>query len=88
MDSRIQIMVDQENYQWLDAGSLNADERLARLRKAREKIVGKVKGADSPSLQSPQSSNKYLVECQRIPISTNRSPFIESITNGNDAPVG
>ena len=40
---------------------LTADEQLTRFRKAREQIVGRVKGKESPSIQGPQYSEEDLV---------------------------
>ena len=44
-------MLDQEDYPELDDEWLTANERLTRFIKAREKIVGRVKGSDSPFVQ-------------------------------------
>ena len=42
-NSRIQVMLDQEDDPELDGEWLNADEKLPRFRKDIEKIVGRVK---------------------------------------------
>ena len=42
-NSRIQVMLDQEDNPELEGEWLTADEKLTRFSKAREKIVGKVK---------------------------------------------
>ena len=60
-NSRIQVMLNQEDDPDLDDEWLTADDQLTRFSKAREKIVGKVKGAESPSVQGPQSSKEDLV---------------------------
>ena len=41
-------MLDQEDGTELDDEWLTADERVTRFKKSREKIVGIVKGAESP----------------------------------------
>ena len=49
-------MLDQEDDQDLDYEWLTANEQLTRFSKAREQIVGRVKGTESKSVQGPQSS--------------------------------
>ena len=49
-------MLEQEYDPELDDEWLTADKQLTRFRKAREKIVGGVKGTESPYVQGPQSS--------------------------------
>ena len=66
-NSRIQVMLDQEDDPELDDEWLTADEQLTRFSKAREKIVGRVKGTESPSVQGPQSSEEDLVVWKRTP---------------------
>ena len=70
--SRIQVMLDQEDDPDLYDEWLNADEQLTRFRKAREKIVGRVKGSESPSVQVPQSFEDDLVIRERVPSRTER----------------
>ena len=53
---RIHFMLDQEEDPELDDEWLTSDEQLTHFRKAREKIEGRVKGSESPSVQSSQSS--------------------------------
>ena len=48
-------MLDQEYNPELDDEWLTADEKLTRFSKAREKILGRVKGSESPYVQGPQS---------------------------------
>ena len=55
-NSSIQVMLDQEYDPELDDEWLTSDERLIRFRKARDKIVGRVKGSESPSVQGNKSS--------------------------------
>ena len=43
-------MLDQEGDPQLDYEWLTAYEQLTYFRKARERIIGRVKGADSPSV--------------------------------------
>ena len=49
--SRIQVMLEQENDPELYDGWLTADKRLTRFIKARESILGRVKGSESPYVQ-------------------------------------
>ena len=51
-------MLDKEDYPELDDEWLTANEQLKRFRKAREQIVGRVKGTESPSVQGPQYLKK------------------------------
>ena len=60
-------MLDQEDDPELDDEWLTADEKLTRFSKAREKIVGRVKGTELPSVQGPQSSEEDLVVRERVP---------------------
>ena len=46
------------------------DEQLTRFSKAREQIVGRVKGTESKYVQGPQSSEEYLVVMERVPSRT------------------
>ena len=50
-------MLDQEDDTELDDEWLTANEQLTNFSKAREKIVGRVKGSESPSAQGPQYSD-------------------------------
>ena len=49
-NSQIQVMLEQEDPD-LDDEWLTSNEQLTRFSKAREQIVGKVKGSESPSVQ-------------------------------------
>ena len=60
-NSRIQVILDQEDDPELDDEWLTSDERLTCFSRAREKNLGRVKGAESPSVQGPQSSEEDLV---------------------------
>ena len=51
-------MLDQEYDPELDDEWLTANDQLTRFSKAREKIVGGVKGTESPSVQGTQSSEE------------------------------
>ena len=64
------------------------DEQFTRFRKAREKIVGRVKGTESPSGQGPQSSGEDLVLRERVPRRNDIPPVREPGTNGKHAPIG
>ena len=55
-NSRIQVILDQEDDPELDDEWLTADEQLTRFSKAREQIIGRVKGTESTYVQGPQSS--------------------------------
>ena len=81
-------MSDQEDDPELDDEWLTADEQLTRFRKAREQIVGRVKGTESPSVRGPQSSEEDLVLMERVPIRTGRQSVREPVTNRKHAPIG
>ena len=53
-NSKIQVMLDQEDDPELDYEWLTDDKKLTRFSKARQKIVGRVKGIESPYIQGPQ----------------------------------
>ena len=63
-------MLYQEDDPELDDRWLTADEQLTRLSKAREQIVGRAKGTESPSVQRPQYSEEDLVVRERVPSRT------------------
>ena len=67
---------------------MNTNEQLTRFSKAREQIVGRVKGIESPSVQGPQSSEEDLVVRERFPIRTDIPSVIEPGTNGNHTTIG
>ena len=69
-NSSIQVMLDQEDDPELDDEWLTIDDQLTRFCKAREQIVGRVKGKKSSSVQGPQSSEKDLVVRERVPSRT------------------
>ena len=56
-NSRIQVMLDQEDDLELDNAWLNANERLTHLNEYRGWIVGRVKILESPYLQRHQYSD-------------------------------
>ena len=87
-NSRIQVMIDQEDNPELDDEWLNANEQLTRFSKARQKIVGRVKGTESPSVQGPQSSEEDRVVRERVPSRTERPSVREPGTNGKHVPIG
>ena len=81
-------MLDQEDDPELDDEWLTYDEQLKRFIKAREQIVGRVKGIESPSFQGLQSSEEYLVVRDWVPDRTEIPSVREPGTNGNHAPIG
>ena len=87
-NSRIQVMLDQEDDPDLDDEWLTADEQLIRFSKAREKIVGRVKVTESPYVHGPQSSEEDLVVRERFPRRTEIPSVREPGTNGNNEPIG
>ena len=87
-NSRIQVLLDQEDDPELDDEWLTADEQLTCFRKSREQILGRVKGTELPSFQGPQSSEEYLVVRERVPSRTDMPSVREPGTNGNHAPIG
>ena len=60
-------MLDQEDDPELDDEWFTANEQLTRFSKAREQIVGRVKGTKSPSVQGFQSTEEDLVVMERVP---------------------
>ena len=87
-NSRIQVMLDQEDDPEFYDEWLTADEQLPRFSKAREQTIGRVKGTELPSVQGPQSSEEDLVVSERVPIRTEIPSVREPGTNGNHAPIG
>ena len=67
---------------------MTADEQLTRFSKAIEKIVGRVKVTELPSVQGPQSSEEELVLRESFPCRAERPSVREPVTNGNHAPIG
>ena len=65
-NSRIQVMLDQEDDPELDDEWLTANEQLTRFSKAREQIVGRVKGTELPYIQGPQYYEEDLVVRERV----------------------
>ena len=53
---------------------MTANESLTRFKKSREKIVGRVKVSESPSVQGTQLSEEDLVVRESVPSSTERPP--------------
>ena len=62
----IQVMLYQEDDPYLDDEWLTTDYRLTHFKKAREKIVGRVKGSESPYFQEPQFSEEDQVVRERF----------------------
>ena len=87
-NSRIQVMLDQEDDPELDDEWLTDDDQLTRFSKSREQIVGRVKVTESPSVCGPQSSEEDLVVRERVPIRTEIPSVREPGTNVNHAPIG
>ena len=87
-NSRIQVMLYQEDDPELDDEWLTADEQLTRFSKSREQTVGRVKVTESPSVQGPQSSEEDLFVRERVTSSNERPSVIEPGTNGNHSPIG
>ena len=81
-------MLGQKDDQELDNEWLTADEQLTRFSKAREKIIGRFKGSESPSVQGPQYSKECLVVRERVPSRTGIPSVIEPGINGNHEPIG
>ena len=65
-------MLDQEDDTYFNDEWLTANDQLTRFIKSREKIVGRVKGAESPSVQGNQSSEKDIVLRERVTIRNGR----------------
>ena len=86
-NSRIQVILQQEENTELYDEWLTANERLTNFRKYRERIVGRVKGAEYPSVQGYQSSEEDIFVRERLPRSSYRPSVREPGTNGNHAPI-
>ena len=71
----IQVMLDQEDDPNLDYQWLTDEERLTRVRKDIDQIVGRVKGEESPSIKVPQYSKEYIVVRERVPNRTEWPSF-------------
>ena len=69
-NSRIQVMLDQEDDPELDDEWLTAEDHLTCFSKARDQIVGRVKGTQSLYFQGPHSSEEDLVVRERVPSRT------------------
>ena len=67
---------------------MTTDEQLTRFEKAREKIVGRVKGLESQSVQVTQSSEEDLVVRERVPSRAERPSVRVPGNDGNHAPNG
>ena len=76
-------MLDQEDNQEFDDEWLTVDEQLTRFSKAREQIVGRLKGTELTSVQGPQSSEEDLVVRDRVQSRTEVSSLREPGTNGS-----
>ena len=87
-NSRIQVMLDQEDDTEVDDEWLTADGQLTCFSKAREQIVGDFKGTESSSVQGPQSYEEDLVVKERVPSKTEKQSVIQPGTNGNHEPIG
>ena len=59
-------MLYQEDDPYLDYEWLTADYMLTPFKKAREKILGRVKGSESPYFQEPQFSEEDQVVRERF----------------------
>ena len=69
-NSRIQVILDQEDDTDLDDEWLTDDEQLTRFSKTIEQVVGRVKGTESQSVQGPQSYEEDPFVRERVPIRT------------------
>ena len=55
---------------------------MTHFRISRERVVGRFKVPESPSVQGPQYFGEDLVVKDRVPISTERPSVIEPVTYG------
>ena len=69
-------MLDQEDDPELDYEWLTGNERLISFIKPREKIVGRVKGEELPSVQGPQYYEEDLFVRERVTKRTMRTSVI------------
>ena len=68
-------MLNQEDDPELDYEWLTSDEQLTRFSKAREQILGRFKGSESPSVQGNQYYEEDLVVSERFPRRTEMPSF-------------
>ena len=66
---------------------MTANDQLTSFSIAREKIVGRVKGSESPSFQVTQSYEEDLIVREKVPSRTERPSVREPGTNGKNAPI-
>ena len=78
-------MLYQENDPELYDRLLTTDGRLTRFRKVRDRIVGRVKGSDSPCVKGTQYYEKDLVVWEMGTIRNESSSVSKSSTNWNHA---
>ena len=81
-------MLDQEDDTEFDSEWLTAYRRLTCFSKSRKKIMGRVKGAESPSVKVPQYYEESLVLRERVLRRTERPSVRQPGTYGNHAPIG
>ena len=81
-------MLDQEDDPELDDEWLTTDEQLTCFIKAKEQIVGRVKGSESPYVQRTHYYEENLVVMERVISRTEMPPVREPGTNGNHDPIG
>ena len=81
-------MLDKEEYPELDDELLTSNEKLTRFSKARDKIVGRVKGSELPSIQGPQYFEEDIVVRERVTSRTERPSVRGPGTNENHYIIG
>ena len=72
----------------MDDEWLTDDDQLTHFSKAREKIVGRVKGSELQFVQGPQSSEEDIVAWKSNTSSTGMTSIREPGTNWNHVPIG
>ena len=72
----------------MDNEWLTADDQFTIFSKDREKIVGRIKGSELPSVKGPQSSEEDIVVRGGVPSMTGRPSVREPDTNGNHVNIG
>ena len=81
-------MLYQEDDPELDDECMTDGERLTKFIKSREKIVVRIKGAESSSVQGPQYYEECLFVRERVSRRTERISVREPGKDGNHAPIG
>ena len=87
-NSRIQVVLNQENDLELDDKWLTANEWLTSFRRDRELVVVRFKVSEFPSVKGPQYYEEDLVVRERVPSRTEMPSSNEPGIYGDHIPIG